>query len=390
MEQPNHPDHEQSIVREMDQPSPKNMLWGLIFAILTFLLAVICVLSIQIFKREAADFPPLPSQEQNDPQSPPLVDPDKQPATDPDKPDPTTPDDPSNPVDNPPEPQSFLMKKTASTKTMDQRVGEMTTGIYSANAVLVDLSDNTIVAESNGDKTIYPASMTKVMTLLVAAEMLEDSAYDEYITISESIVVEMERQGASGVRLKAGEELTVRDLMYLVGMESDGVAAMQLAEYVAGSQEKFVALMNAKCNEMGLINTHFANATGLHSENHYSTCREIASIMAAAVANSKVLPYMSEEQHPLKTNVRDSYIYHTYYHDMSSVIKWFSLPDGAKVIGAKTGWTPEAGYCLTTCISSISGKKYVVVTANAINDDSYCADLEYIYESYANQQIYEN
>ena len=156
MEHPNQPDYEQSVANQMDQPSPKNMLWGLICALLTFLLAVICVLSIQIFKREAADFPQLPSQDQSDPDTPPLVDPDKQPAKDPATTDPTT---PSDPVENPPEPESFLMKKTASTQTMDQRVGEMTTGIYSANAVLVDLADNTIVAESNGDKMIYPASM---------------------------------------------------------------------------------------------------------------------------------------------------------------------------------------------------------------------------------------
>jgi D-alanyl-D-alanine carboxypeptidase (penicillin-binding protein 5/6) len=391
MEQPNHSDHDYHVADQMDQPSPKNMLWGLIFALLTFLVVVICALSIQMIKQEADDFTFLPPQDQNDPDVPPLVDPDKQqPSQDPGKTDPTTPTDPTPGVDNPPAPESFLIKKTAATQTMEQRVGEMMTGIYSKKGLLVDLADNTIIAESNVDTMIYPASMTKVMTLLVAAEELESSAYDEYITISEAIVVEMERQGASGIRLKVGEELKVRDLMYLVGMESDGVAAMQLAEYVAGSQEAFVAKMNAKCRELELMSTHFVNATGLHDENHYSTCREIASIMAAAMANGNVSQYLCEEQYYLDTNLRDTYIYHTYYHDMSPVIKWFSLPDGAKVIAAKTGWTPEAGYCLVTCVASVSGKKYVVVTADAMNDDSYCADLEYIYETYANQLAYGN
>lgn len=388
MEHPNPPHHEHHDVNKMDQPSPMNMLWGLILALLTFLLVVICVLSIRMISREA-DVPPLPSHEQNDPENPPLVDPDKQPTTDPGK-DPTTPPvgDPSQSGDTPVEPESFIIKKTSATQSMEQRSGEMTTGIYSKKGILVDLSDNTIVAESNADTKIYPASMTKVMTLLIACENLEASDYDEYITISEAIVIEMERQGASGIKLKAGEELTVRDLMYLVGVESDGVAAMQLAEYVAGSQEAFVGMMNAKCTEIGLMATNFVNTTGLHDDNHYTTCREMASIMAAAMANGNVQEYLSAEQHYLATNIRQVYIKSTYYYDLKDVIKWFSLPDGAKVIAAKTGWTPEAGYCLATCISSISGKKYVVITADAINNDSYCADLEYIYETYANQEIY--
>ncbi len=367
----------------MDQPSPMNMLWGLVLSILTFLLVVICVLSINMIFEEA-DVPTPPSQE--DPDTPPLVDPDKQPS-DPDE-DPA--DDPSQGVETPSTPKSFIIRKTASTQTIEQRIGETGSGIYSGKAVLVDLEDNTIVAESYADTKMYPASMTKVMTLLIACETLESSAYDEYITISEAIVVEMERQGASGIKLKAGEELTVRDLMYLVGVESDGVAAMQLAEYVAGSQEAFVNMMNAKCAEIGLLATHFVNTTGLHDDNHYTTCREMASIMAAAVDNGSVLEYLSAEQYYLDTNIREVYIKNTYFYDMKDVIKWFSLPDGAKVIAAKTGWTPEAGYCLVTYVSSVSGKKYVVVTADAINDDSYCADLEYIYETYANQQIYGN
>ena len=381
-EHPNHPNHEHLNVSKMDQPSPMNMVWGLLLSLLTFLLVVICVLSVRMIFDEA-DIPTPPIDDPSQTDNPPLVDPDKNPPDTPDDPSKDPVDDPSQGGDTTPSvPESFIMKKNASTQTM-------TNGIYSKHAILVDLSDNTIVAESYADTKIYPASMTKVMTLLIACEELDKSDYDEYITISEHIVSEMERQGASGIKLKAGEELTVRDLMYLTGMASDGVAACQLAEYVAGSQEAFVNKMNAKCAEIGLLATKFVNVTGLHDDNHYTTCREMASIMAAAVANADVLTYLSQEQYYLDTNLREVYVPSTYFSDLKDVIKFFSLPDGAKVTAAKTGWTPEAGNCLATCISSISGKKYVVITAEAINKDSYCADLEYIYETYANQQMYD-
>lgn len=399
MEQPNHSDREYTVADQMDQPSPKNMLCGLVFAILTFLLVVICALSIQIIKQEADDIPPLPSHEQNDPETPPLVDPNKQPSQNPGTTDPTTPSDPVPGGDNPPATQSFVMKKTASTKVMEKCEGDVTVGIYSSNAVMIDLSDHTIVAQYKADEVIYPASLTKIMTLLIACENLEESDYNEYVTISAAIAAEMDRQEASGIqtaglpgkgKLQPGEELTVRDLMYLVGMESDGFAACQLAEYVAGSQEAFVRMMNAKCAELDLMSTHFANPTGLHDDNHYSTCREMASIMAAALANGNVAKYLSDEQYRVTTNLRSQYVQSTFFHDMKvAITQWFPLPDGVKVVAAKTGLTPEAGYCLASSVASISGKKYIIVTVGGSNEETRCVDLKYIYETYANQQFFD-
>ncbi len=379
-----------------DDPSPKNMLWGLIFALLTFLLVVICVTSINLIGKEVPEPPeaPLtpndPIQTGDDPSGPAenksptgADDSAALPKTDPD----SASDDTLNP--------SYLLYTVSGvTEEMISRTQNSEAGVYSSNAIIADASSNTILAGYNADERIYPASMTKVMTLLVACEHLSESDYDAKVTMSGNIISEMERQNASGFGFQAGDVVTVRDLLYAVALESDCAAAIQLAEYVAGSHDAFVRMMNEKCDALELMNTHFTNATGLHGNDHYTTCREMASIMAAAVANPQVLTFLSED-------VYVTYIYRTvdnvpntrlrvtfnstYFVDVmkNGPGNFYMLPDGAHVIAAKTGSTDEAGKCLVTCVRSSTGKNYVIVTAGAGNPTLYCIDLKYIYMTYS-------
>ncbi|MBQ7338755.1 MAG: D-alanyl-D-alanine carboxypeptidase [Clostridia bacterium] len=380
----NHPNHYES--HELDRGSPVNMLWGLILTILTFLLVVVCVLSIDIFADAAEDDGPDDQQQENlgdDPiQDPshtddPIEDPDKNPEGDlpGNTVDPPTPGTPSTEV-------GYLIKKTAQTQQIDSEF------LNSANAILVDVESREIVAGYDYDMPVYPASMTKIMTLLVACEMLTEEQLTDVITVSAQVVEYMQRQGASGVGFSAGEELTIRDLLYAVALESDGIAAAQLAIYLAGSEENFVALMNAKAEEMGLISTTFKNCTGLHHDEHISTCREIASIMLAALENEQVKTLLSAKTYDTTTKVYPNGVtfLSTYYNVVDSLRKSGIpyQPSTGTIIMAKTGLTDEAKYCLATAYErAIDGKQYVVVTTAAINSYTYVMDYIMIYDEYA-------
>ena len=157
--------------------------------------------------------------------------------------------------------------------------------ILSNNTILVKVGKDSLTSlvEKNSDERMFPASMTKVMTLIVACERVTDLS--KKLTVDEDVAQFAYEQGGSGAGLKAGESYTVEDLLYLISYKSDTIASILIAEHVAGSQEAFVELMNKKATDIGLSGTHFANCTGLYNENNYSTCRDIASIMVYALDN---------------------------------------------------------------------------------------------------------
>ena len=261
--------------------------------------------------------------------------------------------------------------------------------IDAAHAALADLATGEIIASRKADEIIYPASMTKVMTLIVVVENLpdEDCLKDE-ITVSEDIYEQMKAAGSSGIGMVAGEKLTVEALLYALMLKSDGIAACELARYVAGSVEDFVELMNQKAEKMGLSNTHFENPTGLFHQNHRSTAREIASIMAYAMnmrlcrkillTQSYVAPCVGADGQKFNYNL---------YHNLT--VTQFervpvNQPNTVKVAAGKTGFTDESLYCLVTYAESSDGHGYVCVTAKGASYATCIADYITIYNTYAN------
>jgi D-alanyl-D-alanine carboxypeptidase (penicillin-binding protein 5/6) len=401
--------HSRLVVNE--ESSSSTTLWGFVLALLTFLLVVICVTSIRLISREAEntelpDMPPKqdaedPSHEGKTPSTPSTDTP-----AQPDAPtEPTTPSTPNVPdggdeqaptTPSTPDPvapsKSYLMSQTAQTVEMPAREGDAREGVFSTNAVIVDVSSGTILAGRATDAQMYPASMTKVMTLLVACEALKPSDYNASVTMSAEVIAHMQAEQASGFGFSAGDVVTVRDLLYAIALESDGAASIELATFVAGSPESFVQMMNAKAAALGLMNTHFTNVTGLHDPNHYTTCREMASMMVAAMDNAQVSVLLGEDTYVtsrLKNGAPQRItFFNTYYVDVmenggGDYYNLQQIDAGARVIGAKTGSTPEAGKCLVTCVRSSSGNVYVTVTAGATNSAGYCADLLYMYQTYA-------
>ena len=260
--------------------------------------------------------------------------------------------------------------------------------LYSTHAALADVTTGEIIASRKADEAIYPASMTKVMTLIVVVENLpNEECLKEEITISQSVYQAMVNEGSSGIGLEAGERITVESLLYALMLKSDGIAACELARYVAGSEEDFVELMNQKAEKMGLSNTHFENPTGLYHPNHKSTAREIASIMAYAMNMKlcrKVLLTQSYTAPCVGTDGK-KFSYNLYHNLIVTQFEKIPVnqPDDVKVAAGKTGYTPESKFCLVTYAESADGHGYVCVTAEGDSYNACIADYITIYNTYA-------
>ena len=179
----------------------------------------------------------------------------------------------------PTEPETLLAYPTAA-----ENVTELTANnISSEHAVLLDVDNNTILAQRDPDARIYPASMTKIMTLLVAAEHIENM--DDTFTMTYDIIAPLIDAEASRAGFEEGETVPLKDLMYGIALPSGADATTAIAIYLCGSEDEFVKLMNEKAEELGLENTHFTNASGLYDPNHYSTATDIAMLMSAVMEN---------------------------------------------------------------------------------------------------------
>lgn len=266
-----------------------------------------------------------------------------------------------------------------------------TSGLSSSHAALARVSDGKIIAASGADQKVYPASLTKVMTLIVVVEHLKtEASLQETITISEDIVNAMKAEGASGMGLAKGEKLTVEALLHALMLQSDGVAACQLARYVAVTEDAFVALMNQKAQSMGLTGTHFTNPTGLYNENHYSTCRDLATIMGYAMNMSLCRKIMTEDVFDAACTQANGnqFEYHIYNNLLVTRFNMHKQLNPATagsltVIAGKTGYTPESKYCLVTLARAADGTSYVCVTVGADGYESCIKDYQTIYSGYA-------
>lgn len=270
--------------------------------------------------------------------------------------------------------------------------------ISSEAAIIVDLGSYNAIGTKNADKRIYPASMTKVMTLLVACENL-DNLYAK-ITVTQQQVDYKNTLGGSGENFSAGETLTAKDLMYLIIYDSNTIACQAIAEYISGSEAEFVKLMNKKAKEMGLSGTNFVNVTGLYDENHYTTVREMAAIMAYALDNPtakniissnigyKVTVYTQDG----KSTARSLTMYTDWLARFKNG-KYSKVEDAilstSTVKGGKTGYEDIPTACFVTYAEGENGGTYVCVvvgridgSASKVSAAASTADTKKIYNSY--------
>lgn len=249
-----------------------------------------------------------------------------------------------------------------------------TDGLNSQHALLVRRSDLAELMNVGGDERIYPASMTKIMTALLAIENFTD--LNETITVPEDIFEELTAQDASVAGFNPYEQPTVRDLLYGVLLPSGADACETLARAIGGSEEGFVAMMNQKAEELGLANTHFENCTGLHDDNHYSTCRDIAVLMNECLKSDTFREIVTTEIYTTEATASHPdgiTLYDTMLHRFTSYEMSTTLENGAVIEGGKTGFTDEAGQCLVS-FAEYGGEEYILVTAEAMTDSGSAVD----------------
>ena len=244
-------------------------------------------------------------------------------------------------------------------------------GIASQHAILVSLDSYTAIAQKGADERIYPASMFKVMSLLVACERVTNLT--DTVTVTAEIAQFAEETGGSGVGLKVGEELTVKDLLYLTSYKSDTIAVISLANYLAGDEATFVSWMNEKARALGLTNTSFANCTGLHDVNNYTTCREMATIMAYALENPLCRQVItSYSGYAIENNIRKEadgtrlMIYSGWYSQRLSDNP--KVNKNVTIKGGKTGYEDIPTSTFVTYATDSAGKGYVCVVVGRSMD----------------------
>lgn len=248
--------------------------------------------------------------------------------------------------------------------------------IASKSGVLINVTDNKIVAGLNEKKVIYPASMTKVMTLIIVVENMD--SLDDTFTMTHDILAPLYDADASTAGFQEGETITIEDMIYGAVLPSGADATVGLAIALCGSEENFVNLMNEKVEMMGLENTHFTNTSGLHDKNHYTTPVEMAMIMEYAMQNEICREVLSTYQYTTSKTPK-----HPEGIELSSTMfsrMYGDEVEGAVIEGGKTGYTDEAENCLVT-FGTKGGKEYVTVTSLSYD---YWMTIHDVFNIYAN------
>ncbi len=243
--------------------------------------------------------------------------------------------------------------------------------------ILINADNSQVLASKNSTEVIYPASLTKVMTLIVAVENIED--IDDTFTMTFEILSPLVKQNASRAGFLENENIKIIDLLYGAILPSGADATVGLAEYVSGSEEEFVKLMNNKAKELGLRNTHFANSSGLHNKEHYSTLTDMSVILQYAIKNPLCREILSTykyttnktEQHPEGINL---------VSNMFAKMKGDEA-QGVQILGGKTGYTDEAGQCLAS-FAVKDGTTYIAVSTKGSGSYSMIYDAIDLYSKY--------
>lgn len=207
------------------------------------------------------------------------------------------------------------------------------------SAILIEASTGEIMWEKNAHEKLAPASMTKMMSMLLVVESIDKGnlKWDQMITVSENA----SKMGGSQILLETGEQMSVEDLFKGVAVASGNDAVVALGEAIGGSEEMFVKMMNDRAKELGLTETNFKNPHGLDEENHYSSAHDMAMIGKELVKHKKVLEYTGiYEDYLRKGTSKEFWLVNT-----NKLVRFFKGVDGLK-----TGYTDTAGYCLTATI----------------------------------------
>lgn len=249
------------------------------------------------------------------------------------------------------------------------------------SAVLVERDTGEVLYEKNAHQSLPPASMTKIMTMILVMEALQDGSLklDEKVRASEYAA----SMGGSQIFLEPGEEMTVQELLKGVAVASGNDASVALAERISGSEEAFVKKMNKKASELGLKNTKFQNTTGLPAKNHYSTSYDMAMMAKELLKHEDITKYTSIYDDYLRKGSDNEF----WLVNTNKLVKFYKGVDGLK-----TGFTQEARYCLTATAKK-DGMRVIAVVMGAETPKKRNADitsmLDYAFNHYETESLFQ-
>ncbi len=268
---------------------------------------------------------------------------------------------------------SVLFAADAEKKTVDLAPN-------STSALLMDADTGTILFEKNAHEKRPPASITKVMTMLLIMEALEQGkiSLNEKVTTSEYAA----SMGGSQIFLEVGEEMTVDDMLKGIAMASGNDASVALAEKIAGSEEMFVQMMNDRAKELGMTNTHFVNTNGLPAKNHYSSAYDIALMSQELTKHSQITKYTKKYQDYLRKDSDKPF----WLVNTNKLVRFHESVDGLK-----TGYTSEAKFCLAATAKK-GDFRLIAVVLGEPNTKTRNAEViklfDYAFSNYTNLPLY--
>lgn len=278
-------------------------------------------------------------------------------------------------------PNDTLAGKTLYFEAHDsENTVEFDETIISQYGILIDTEDGTVLAQKEAHERMNPASMTKVLTLLVAAEHLTEADLDVTVSITIDITDYCYVNECSVTGYDLDEEVPVRDLLYGTILPSGADSSLALAKYVSGSHEAFVELMNEKVAELGLAeSTHFTNCVGLYDEAHYTTAYDMAVIMKAAaddafcreILSARTYTTTFTEQHPEGLVISNWFLRRIEDKDTHG-----------EILCGKTGFVDQSGSCAASLAVGNDGKEYLCVTGNSTSSWKCIADQVALYQNF--------
>lgn len=230
--------------------------------------------------------------------------------------------------------------------------------LVSERYILYNMNDNSVLLEKNSHDEVSIASLTKIMTVIVAIENIND--YNDKVTIKKSMIEDIAWDVATA-GFKVGDKLTYNDLLYAAILSSGADAVNALAESISGSRSEFIKLMNQKALELGLENTHFQNVIGLYSKSNYSSAYDMAQILIYALKNEKFKSVFETNNYKLSNG-----------KTIKSTIEKYNQKNNLNIsfiTGSKTGYISKSGFCLAST-AALNNVNYLLITLNAFSSES--------------------
>ena len=242
-----------------------------------------------------------------------------------------------------------------------------------------NISTNEVLYSQNLFKKLYPASTTKILTAYI---IIKDCDLNDVVTISESAVKQAEDSSTCG--LKAGDNITVEDLLYGLMLHSGNDAAEALAEYHSGSVEAFAKVMTQEAHKLGATNSQFKNPSGLPDKEHYTTVYDMYLIFNKAIQQEKFVEIISaKSKYAVYTSENGNTIEKTFHNSSRYKTGAVDTPEGFQIIGGKTGTTYDAGYCLVLYSKNPSGQDIISIVFKADGSHNLYLLMNQILNKYA-------